>query len=59
MIISLTASAFVRVATWVLVGYFVLGIGMNAISRSRPERAVMTPVCVILAVASLVIALGA
>mgnify|MGYP003451261111 FL=1 len=52
-------SGFVRVATWVLVGYFVLGIGMNAISRSRSERAVMTPVCVILAAASLVIALGA
>ncbi|UOQ61171.1 hypothetical protein MUN76_04155 [Leucobacter rhizosphaerae] len=52
-------SGFVRVATWILVGYFVLGIGMNAISRSRPERAVMTPVCALLAAASLVVALGA
>ena len=51
-------TGFVRVAAWVLVGYFVLGIGMNTISRSRPERAVMTPACVILAAASLVIALA-
>lgn len=51
-------TGFVRVTAWVLVGYFTLGILMNGISRSRPERAVMTPVCAILAVASLVIALA-
>ena len=31
---------------------------MNAISRSRPERLVMTPVVALLAVACLVLALG-
>ena len=41
-----------------LTGYFVLGIAMNAISRSRPERLVMTPVVAILAVACLLLALG-
>jgi hypothetical protein len=49
---------FAEVAIWVLTGYFVLGIGMNAISRSRPERLVMTPVVLMLAVACLVLALG-
>lgn len=50
-------SLFVRVLTWVLVGYFALGILMNAISRSRPERFTMTPVSIVLAVAALIIAL--
>jgi hypothetical protein len=44
------------VAIWVLAGYFVLGIAMNAISRSRPERLVMTPVVGVLAAACLVLA---
>ena len=35
---------FIDVAMWVLTGYFALGIVMNAISRSKPERFTMTPV---------------
>ena len=46
------------VAAWVLTGWFALGIGLNAISRSRPERLVMTPVAVLLAGCCLVVALG-
>jgi hypothetical protein len=46
------------VAVWVLTGYFVLGIGLNAISRSRAERLVMTPVVLLLAGCCLVVALG-
>lgn len=45
-------------AVWVLVGYFSLGVVMNAVSRSLPERRVMTPVALVLAVLSLVVALG-
>ena len=48
---------FVDVAIWVLAGYFALGILLNGISRSRPERLVMTPVVSVLAVVSLVLAL--
>lgn len=48
----------VRVLTWVLFAYFVVGIGMNAISRSRAERLTMTPACVALAAATLVVALS-
>ena len=57
-LISLLPDDVAEVAIWVLTGYFVLGIAMNAISRSRSERRTMTPVVVILAVASLVLALG-
>ncbi|WP_455836361.1 hypothetical protein [Pseudarthrobacter siccitolerans] len=45
------------VVTWVLTGYFALGVLMNAVSRSKPERAVMTPVALALSVAYLVLAL--
>jgi hypothetical protein len=47
----------VDVAIWVLTGYFALGIVMNAVSRSRPERLVMTPVVLVLAIVCLVLAL--
>jgi hypothetical protein len=43
---------------WILTAYFGLGIVMNAASRSRPERLVMTPVVLVLAVSCLLIALG-
>ena len=43
---------------WVLTGYFALGVALNAASRSRPERLVMTPVALLLALSCLVIALG-
>ena len=39
-------------------GYFSLGVPVNAISRSRPERLVMTPVVLLLALSCLVVALG-
>jgi hypothetical protein len=43
---------------WILTAFFGLGVVMNAASRSRPERLVMTPVVLVLAVSCLVIALG-
>ncbi|MEO6143598.1 MAG: hypothetical protein ABIP19_06415 [Dermatophilaceae bacterium] len=46
------------VGTWVLAAYFVLGIVMNAMSRSVYERATMTPVCAVLAAACVLVALG-
>jgi len=49
---------FSEVAMWVIFGYFVLGILLNAISRSKPERNLMVPVCIVLAVLSFLIAMG-
>jgi len=42
--LELLADGVVGVAIWVLADSFVLGIGMNSVSCSRPERLVMTPV---------------
>jgi hypothetical protein len=49
---------FVRVSVWVLTAYFGLGVVMNAASRSRPERLVMTPVALVLCGACLLVATG-
>ncbi len=48
----------VQVAAWVVTGYFFLGVPMNALSRSRPERLVMTPVVLLLALTSLIVTLA-
>jgi hypothetical protein len=50
--------AVVDVGIWVLVAYFVLGIGLNAVSRSKPERWTMAPLCAVLAALTLVVALS-
>lgn len=55
-ILALLPHGVAAVAMWVLAGYSVLGIAMNAASRSRPERLVMTPVAAVLAAACLVLA---
>lgn len=49
---------FAEIAMWVIFAYFVLGILMNAISRSKPERYTMVPVTLVLAVLSCLIAMG-
>lgn len=58
LVAPLGGTAFTTVAVWGLAGYFALGVAMNAISRSKPERFAMTPVALLLAVLYLVIALG-
>ncbi|MCW4467038.1 hypothetical protein OK351_16260 [Glutamicibacter sp. MNS18] len=47
-----------RLGMWVVFGFLLLGVGMNAISRSKPERYVMTPVSLVLAVLALLVVLG-
>src|SRR5829696_7459470 len=37
-VVAVLPEGVADVALWVLTGYFALGIAMNAISRSRPER---------------------
>jgi hypothetical protein len=51
-----TNSGAIRVAAWLLVGYFTLGVVANLASRSRPERYVMTPIVLVLAILAAVIA---
>ena len=56
--IDVFPDAFSVIAMWVIFGYFILGIVMNAISRSKPERNLMVPVSIVLAVLSFLIAMG-
>jgi hypothetical protein len=55
--VAVLPEGLVDVAIWVLAGFFAIGIVMNAVSRSRPERLVMTPVVLLLAAICLVLAL--
>lgn len=57
-LVDVVPDAVSTVGMWIVFGYFVLGIALNAISRSRAERLTMTPVCAVLAVLSLLVALG-
>lgn len=57
-VIDLLSDPFSAVAMWVIFAYFVVGIAMNAISRSGPERNTMVPVTLVLAVLSFLIAMG-
>lgn len=54
----LISGTFTDVAAWVLTAYFAVGVVMNGISRSRPERFTMTPVALVLAALYLVLSLS-
>lgn len=56
--IDVFGEPFSEVAMWVVFGYFALGILMNAISRSKPERFTMVPVTIVLSVLAFFIAMG-
>lgn len=55
--IDVLDDSVVNVAIWVIVAYSFVGILMNAISRSKPERYTMTPIVTVLAVLFLMISL--
>jgi hypothetical protein len=57
-LIAVLPDGFTRVATWVLVAYFAVGVVLNAISRSRAEALTMTPTCLVLALGTLAVATG-
>lgn len=49
---------FTDIGIWVLAGYFMIGIIMNGMSRSLPERWTMAPLCAVLAALTVLVALG-
>jgi hypothetical protein len=57
-VLEVFPEGFSRIGIWVVFGYLALGVVMNAISRSKPERYLMTPVALVLAVLALLIALA-
>jgi hypothetical protein len=54
----LVSEGLTEVTCWVLTGYFALGIVLNGISRSKPERLVMTPTVVVLTALYMLISLN-
>ena len=54
----LVSESFTSVSIWVLTAYFALGVIMNGISRSKPERLIMTPIALVLAALYLILAVG-
>ena len=47
---------FIDTAMWVLTAYFIVGVLMNAASRSKLERNLMTPTALLLALVFLMVA---
>jgi len=50
-------TSVVRVAIWVVAGYFFLAIGLNLASKSKGERSIMPAVSAVLCVLCVVVAL--
>ncbi len=57
-LIDVVADNISHVGAWVVAGFLSLGVAMNAISRSKPERFTMTPVALVLAASAYVVALS-
>lgn len=55
-LIAVYPPEFVQVAAWFVFGFLSLGVISNALSRSKPERLVMTPIAIALAALSLSVA---
>lgn len=53
-----SAQVAVTIVMWVITGYLALGVFLNLASRSRAERAVMTPAALLMAAAATIIALS-
>lgn len=52
-------SSVSTIGAWLVAGYLGLGIVMNAISRSKPERYTMTPLVIVLFAMALIVAQSA
>jgi hypothetical protein len=55
--LPLISDTVTSTSMWVLTAYFTLGVVMNGISRSKPERLIMTPTTLVLAALYLVLSL--
>jgi hypothetical protein len=58
LISLLPSPAIAGIGAWVVVAYLALGVAMNAISRSKPERFTMTPLALALCVTALIVAVA-
>ena len=58
-VVDALPSGWTGTAAWALAGFFLLGVAMNAASRSRDERRTMTPVALTLCLLCVAVAVGA
>lgn len=56
--LQLFPEAVATIGIWAIAGYLGLGVLMNAISRSKPERYTMTPLALVLCALAIAIALS-
>ena len=47
-----------EIANWALVGFFAIGLSMNAISRSKKERNLWVPVLIVSLICAIIVASG-
>ena len=57
-VISILPKRLSTILVWVTAGYFLLGVGVNLISPSLPERITMTPIALLLCALSFLVAIG-
>ncbi|GAB3998492.1 hypothetical protein GCM10029992_24460 [Glycomyces albus] len=57
--VSVIGDPLLTIGMWVILAYLVLGTGLNLLSRSKSERALMTPISAAIGVAFLVVILTA
>lgn len=57
-VIEVFPDLFSQIAMWVVFGFFVFSIVLNAISRSKAERYTMVPVSIVLSLLCFFIAMG-
>ncbi len=57
-LVDIVSDSVAHIGVWVVTVYLMSGILLNGISRSKPERFVMTPVTLVLAMSFLVVALS-
>ena len=57
LVLPLVNESATSIFMWVLTVYFALGVIMNGISRSKPERLVMTPTAIVLTALYLILAI--
>ncbi|TFB46996.1 hypothetical protein [Cryobacterium tagatosivorans] len=52
----ISSDAFIAILMWVIAGYLLLGVVMNLLSKSKPERYTMAPLSLVLGVLAVIIA---
>lgn len=57
-LVALVPAPVADTGIWIILAYLALGIPLNAISRSLPERLTMTPIVAVLVFLVLVVAMG-